>query len=245
MKKYRAPQSTLSQIEPTFEEFVRYLVDTDLSLYADDHWIPYYLFCTPCLVNYDVIIHFESMQEDVQLLLDRLGDHSGPEWKHRSSGSKSGSHLMKSFYGQVSRSTLKKLYDKYRLDFELFDYLPDDYLAVSRPDDTSWRRGTLITLNGANQRGLVRYFIVWLQPVNTKRSASRDSTRKRGKTRNQTSEILTYEQSRCRHHQRSVDQPHHIWKRCTYCRDVKACRSVWELGTDLRVMGRKDAAGGA
>ena len=42
---------------------------------------------------------------------------------------------MRQFYGQVTKSLLKKLHDKYRLDFELFGYLPDDYLAVARPDD--------------------------------------------------------------------------------------------------------------
>lgn len=42
-------------IEPTFREFVQYLIHTDLANYGDDHWIPYYLYCTPCLVDYDVI----------------------------------------------------------------------------------------------------------------------------------------------------------------------------------------------
>lgn len=42
-------------VEPTFREFVHYLIDTDLASYGDDHWMPYYLFCTPCLVKYDII----------------------------------------------------------------------------------------------------------------------------------------------------------------------------------------------
>jgi len=42
-------------VEPTFREFVNYVIDTDLGSYGDDHWMPYYLFCTPCLVKYDII----------------------------------------------------------------------------------------------------------------------------------------------------------------------------------------------
>lgn len=42
-------------VEPTFREFVDYVIDTDLGSYGDDHWMPYYLYCTPCLVRYDII----------------------------------------------------------------------------------------------------------------------------------------------------------------------------------------------
>ena len=42
-------------IEPTFREFVEYLIDTDLGSYGDDHWMPYYLFCTPCSLKYHII----------------------------------------------------------------------------------------------------------------------------------------------------------------------------------------------
>lgn len=31
------------------------MIETDLGSYGDDHWMPYYLFCTPCLVKYDII----------------------------------------------------------------------------------------------------------------------------------------------------------------------------------------------
>lgn len=126
--------SQLTQVEPTFEEFVRYLIDTDLTLYADDHWIPYYLFCTPCLVHYDVIIHFETLQSDVQLLLDRMGDElgDGPEWKHVTTGGKSNPILLHHHFGQLKKSTLEKLHTKFQFDFELFGYSPDAYISMAR-----------------------------------------------------------------------------------------------------------------
>ncbi|KAK4029950.1 carbohydrate sulfotransferase 11 isoform X1 [Daphnia magna] len=119
-----------TRIEPTFAEFVSYLIDTDLTLYADDHWIPYYLFCTPCLINYDVIIQFETLQEDVQLLLNLIGEKRGPSWKHSASVGRSKTELIRSYYGQLSRETIGKLHDKYRIDFELFGYSIDGYLSI-------------------------------------------------------------------------------------------------------------------
>lgn len=127
-RKTSANQET--KIEPTFPEFVSYLIDTDLTLYADDHWIPYYLFCTPCLINYDVIIQFETLQQDVQLLLNLIGEKRGPSWKHSTSIGTSKTELVKSYYGQLSRETISKLYDKYRIDFELFGYSIDGYLSI-------------------------------------------------------------------------------------------------------------------
>jgi chondroitin 4-sulfotransferase 11 len=131
--KYRgkSPNEDI-KIEPTFKEFVSYLIDTDLTLYADDHWIPYYLFCTPCLIDYDVIIQFETLQQDVQLLLNLLGEKSGgPKWKHsKTAGRRSKTELIKSYYNQLDNKTILKLYDKYKIDFELFGYSIDGYLSI-------------------------------------------------------------------------------------------------------------------
>ena len=129
--KYRENSSDRKneRIEPTFQEFVSYLIKTDLTLYADDHWIPYYLFCTPCLIDYDVIIQFETLQQDVQLLLNLLGESGGgPQWKHAKTGGRSKSEVIKSYYSRLDQETILKLYEKYRIDFELFGYSIDGYL---------------------------------------------------------------------------------------------------------------------
>lgn len=38
---------------PTFKEFIHYVMDT--SKRPDEHWAPFYKFCTPCAVNFTVI----------------------------------------------------------------------------------------------------------------------------------------------------------------------------------------------
>ena len=124
-------KSNSSRVEPTFEEFVDYLIDTDLALYADDHWIPFYLFCTPCLVDYDLIVHFETLDEDFLLLLRQLNVEEGPSWKHMTLGGAS-SEVAHSYFSQLTKAKVEELFEKYRLDFKLFGYDAAPYLAMAR-----------------------------------------------------------------------------------------------------------------
>ena len=48
---------------PTFSEFVDYLVTTEVEVY-NEHWLPYYLLCTPCHLNYTVIARTEDIRDD-------------------------------------------------------------------------------------------------------------------------------------------------------------------------------------
>ena len=133
--------------EPTFEEFARYLIDINMRFFADEHWAPYYIYCTPCLVNYDIIIHFETLEHDVQLLVKLLnsrqqsenGNHQlmkGLEWKHKSSSSgrrQSSDDIRRSYFSQLDKTTIRQLYEKYRLDFELFGYGDaSEFIAMAR-----------------------------------------------------------------------------------------------------------------
>ncbi|CAL4100339.1 unnamed protein product, partial [Meganyctiphanes norvegica] len=73
IKKYRQEQKSLLFADiPTFYEFVDYLLDTPVWKY-NEHWRPYYLTCTPCHHNYDVILHLETMQEDADYLVNLTG----------------------------------------------------------------------------------------------------------------------------------------------------------------------------
>ena len=48
---------------PTFSEFVDYLLATEVEEY-NEHWLPYYLLCTPCNINYTVIAKTEHIADD-------------------------------------------------------------------------------------------------------------------------------------------------------------------------------------
>jgi len=129
-------KSNATRKEPTFEEFVEYLIHTDLSLYADDHWLPFYLFCTPCLVDYDFIVQFETFDEDFQLLLRRLdagASAAGPSWRHVTHGGRT-SNVAETYFSKLSKSSVLQLARKYHLDFQLFNYNVTDYLSMARDD---------------------------------------------------------------------------------------------------------------
>ncbi|XP_049794372.1 carbohydrate sulfotransferase 8-like isoform X1 [Schistocerca nitens] len=120
-------------IEPTFEEFVRYLLDTDLSQWADDHWIPYYLYCTPCLLKYDVVAKVETLVRDQEFALRRAGLWGlvKPQWRHRAAVG-GGAEAERRYFSQLTKAQVERLYEKYWLDFELFDYSPEKYVSYAR-----------------------------------------------------------------------------------------------------------------
>lgn len=122
-----------SGIEPTFSEFIKYLIDTDLIYYADDHWMPYYLHCTPCLVDYEVIAKFETLDRDQNYIIHKshLEKKIKPSWKHLTKGKKT-SDMVQKYFATITKTELMKLYEKYKLDFELFDYSVDEYLDYVR-----------------------------------------------------------------------------------------------------------------
>ncbi|XP_051165433.1 carbohydrate sulfotransferase 11-like [Leptopilina boulardi] len=112
-------------IEPTWREFIDYLINTDLGSYADDHWMPYYLYCTPCLLNYDFIAKVETLWNDQLFTIYKLklDEKIKPHWRH-SNGQTNASKI---YFSQLNKDMVYKLYKKFQLDFELFDYSPDEY----------------------------------------------------------------------------------------------------------------------
>jgi hypothetical protein len=119
-------------IKSYFLLFFRYLIDVDVVLYSDDHWIPFYLFCTPCLLNYDIIAKVETMLRD-QVYIIRAARLQGlirPRWRHKTY-QEEGKDASKRYFSQLSKQEVKRLYEKYKLDFELFDYKIDDYLQYA------------------------------------------------------------------------------------------------------------------
>ena len=53
---------------PTFPEFVDFLLSTEVETY-NEHWLPYYLLCTPCHLNYTVIAKTEDIYDDSRSLM--------------------------------------------------------------------------------------------------------------------------------------------------------------------------------
>ncbi|XP_055384169.1 carbohydrate sulfotransferase 9-like [Condylostylus longicornis] len=100
------------------------------------HLVPASKFCTPCLINKDIIIKFESLQEDQLYLIENAGLQHVimPEWKNSGKG-RNTLELLQKFYSQLTRSQLDGLYEYYKYDFEIFDYNPTPYYNIVKYEE--------------------------------------------------------------------------------------------------------------
>lgn len=101
---------------PTFPEFVRWLLDQIArGNFLDMHFVAASKFCTPCLINFDIIIKFESLDQDQLYLIEKTGLKRiiAPEWRNVGKG-KNTLELLQQFYSQLSRKELDGLYKYYK-----------------------------------------------------------------------------------------------------------------------------------
>ncbi|KAM3963227.1 carbohydrate sulfotransferase 11 [Aphomia sociella] len=143
IKKYRKQLSTAQPMPteryPVFEEFVAYVLDERKAKRSlDMHWTPYTDFCTPCKFNFDVILKFETLDEDQRFLIQlaRLQDVVKPEWRNSGKGTNT-LHNISHLYSRLKKSQLDGLYRLYRYDFQLFNYTIDSYYEIVQEDETS------------------------------------------------------------------------------------------------------------
>lgn len=110
---------------PTFPEFVSwFLEEIRLNNCIDMHLVPATLFCTPCLINVDIIIKFESLKDDQLYLIEKtnLSDIIYPEWKNSGKGGRHTIDLLSTFYSQLNDEQKEGIYNYYKYDFEIFDF---------------------------------------------------------------------------------------------------------------------------
>jgi len=120
--------------EPTWREFVTYLLNTPVTKF-DEHWMPIWMLCSPCIVRYDVIAKMESFSEDTQFTLAQAGLEAKltVEWKHRT-GTGGSSDTIAEYFSQLTQSEVAALFRKYQLDFELYGYDPEPYFDIALVD---------------------------------------------------------------------------------------------------------------
>jgi len=117
---------------PRFNEFIDFLVDKDIR-YADEHWAPFVRECTPCHVNYTFIGHFETLYWDVHLLANKTNLEKLWDDKNDYFQSSTYDAVSREYYASVDRDQIRKLYQKYKIDFELFGYSPEEYIKMGKP----------------------------------------------------------------------------------------------------------------
>ncbi|XP_037783886.1 uncharacterized protein LOC119580056 isoform X2 [Penaeus monodon] len=129
-----------SPVGPTFLEFVQYVID---SKHEDEHWRTYYSHCSPCLMDYDFVLRFESLYEEGKQFLEYINRTSQvqPRWDNPTSGGATNNEIVCSYYSQLPFELMQKLADKYENDFVLFEYKPDAYFECAK-DFVPGKKGT-------------------------------------------------------------------------------------------------------
>ena len=107
----------------TFQEFINYILDGKDEV-MNMHWQLYDQLCRPCLVWYDFVGYLEDIKQDSEDALTVLGlsDRVKFPWNISSNYKVPSSTLTQTYFSQLPRSYKLRLYEKYRVDFEMFGY---------------------------------------------------------------------------------------------------------------------------
>lgn len=132
IKKYRdnpSQRSLKKGNDVTIPEFVNYVIDEwaerDVKP-LDPHWRSQVELCRPCSIDYDVVGKFETMQEDIDYLLEQLEEEEISQIFHEYKPYTTSS-LVTKFMEQVSDQQWEDLVRIYQDDFDIFGYDPDIY----------------------------------------------------------------------------------------------------------------------
>lgn len=126
---------------PTFHEFVRYVLSTELKK-LDEHWRPIFLDCNPCHQNFDFILKVETLNRDKDEIMKYL--HVFPHdplyrevedvwvrWNNPS-GTNQPRRNDSFYFSQLTIEEMDKLYNLYEPDFKIFNYSPDSYFLMAK-----------------------------------------------------------------------------------------------------------------
>uniref|UniRef100_A0A803JB42 Carbohydrate sulfotransferase n=1 Tax=Xenopus tropicalis TaxID=8364 RepID=A0A803JB42_XENTR len=118
-----------------FQDFVRYLGDPNhrfLDLQFGDHiihWITYVELCAPCEINYNVIGHHETLEDDAPYILREAGiDHLVSYPTIPPGITKYNKSKVENYFSKVSKRDIRRLYTRFEGDFKLFGYKDPTFL---------------------------------------------------------------------------------------------------------------------
>lgn len=134
VKTYRKNKNVKFKKEPTFVEFIDYLIGTDINSY-DEHWKPIWLYCSVCEFTYDYIIKYEHFEDEINYFIDHLKvmkylpQNFKLSWENRgNTKTKSSKDVTKEYFSALDNEKILKLYEKYKQDFYYFGYSLESFV---------------------------------------------------------------------------------------------------------------------
>lgn len=110
----------------TFREFVQYLLDVRRPVGMDIHWEPVSQLCSPCVLRYNFIGKFESLEEDANFLLQSVGaprNLTFPDFKDRNPlAERTSSKITQRYFAQLNATERQRTFDFYYMDYLMFSY---------------------------------------------------------------------------------------------------------------------------
>ncbi|OCT83346.1 hypothetical protein XELAEV_18025885mg [Xenopus laevis] len=106
----------------TFEEFLYYLVDpvTQREEPFNEHWERVHSLCHPCIIHYDVVGKYETLEDDAEYLLQLIG--VGVKFPSSSKTTRTTDGMAAEFFKTVPLFYQRRLFNLYKMDFLLFNY---------------------------------------------------------------------------------------------------------------------------
>lgn len=113
--------------EMTFEEFLTYWTDVfDANEFLNEHFVPSYLLCNPCGINFDFIGKYETINTEVKYIFDQLKIDIDFPGRNDNYSSMPTYALIEQYYKPIPDKLLQKTWNILKFDYVLFGYrLPD------------------------------------------------------------------------------------------------------------------------
>ncbi|XP_070696490.1 carbohydrate sulfotransferase 11-like isoform X2 [Pempheris klunzingeri] len=135
IRQHRAnpePKALEKGNDVSFQEFVQYLVDprTQREGPFNEHWERVHSLCHPCLIHYDVVGKYETLEPDAQAVLSLAGVEGTLQFPTSGKSTRTDGNMAARFFKHISPFYQKKLFNLYRMDFLLFNYSTPEYLRT-------------------------------------------------------------------------------------------------------------------
>ena len=107
----------------SFDSFLNIIIDN--SSFGNAHWGSYFKECWPCDVPYNFISKLENITEEADFIMEKINAPARigtfPKINHHSTG-KNDMDRIAEVFRKYDRKFVMRLYEKFRVDFELFGY---------------------------------------------------------------------------------------------------------------------------
>uniref|UniRef100_A0A667Y082 Carbohydrate sulfotransferase n=2 Tax=Myripristis murdjan TaxID=586833 RepID=A0A667Y082_9TELE len=127
-----SPEALEKGNDVSFQEFVQYLVDprTQREEPLNEHWERVHSLCHPCLIHYDVVGKYETLEPDAQAVLRLAGVDGTVQFPTSGKSTRTDEDMAARFFKNISPFYQKKLFNMYKMDFLFFNYTTPHYLRT-------------------------------------------------------------------------------------------------------------------